>query len=432
MINFKQSRTRQNKKEKKIGPEARRKQTIMILLLALSFSLCFFIQVPLASLKLPVAISGEGGRFKLLVDSKQFVIKAVCYSPIPIGKNHAHDFWQQDLGVFQADAELMKEMGVNAIRIYGPGRDINRTKEIIRLFYNKYGIRTIMGNWLGFWEGAYPDYANEDFRQRIKRECLDMVREFKDEPAVLIWILGNENNFSFGRQKLRAWTSPELEEIKDPLQKREAQAKIYYKFVEEIAREVKKIDKIHLVALGNGGTDSLDVAKKFCFNVDLLACSIYNGKSFSSVFRQVRQLWQKPFFFSEFGSDSYDAYLKKPDEDMQAEFIVSQWKEIEKNSATGNAEGNCLGGAIFEWTDEWWKVDEYDISGAFIHDEKATWSNGAYYFDIAAERNLNMNEEWWGIVKLIEKDSASLRVPKKAFFALKELWQEPAPFCPNP
>lgn len=366
----------------------------------------------------------KNGHFRLSVNKKPFLIKGVCYNPIPIGENYSYDFWQQDLEVFRTDAKLMKEMGVNAIRIYQPGEDIKRTKEIIRFFYNEFGIYTIMGNWLGFWEGAYPDYANYEFREKVKLECLSTVREFKDEPGILFWILGNENNFSFGRQNLRVWTSPEIENISDPRQKQLKKAAIYYKLVNELAREIKRIDKVRPVALGNGGFDFIDVAKDYSSNIDLLACSSYSGKSFGSIFRQVKAIWKKPFIFSEFGCDSFNALKAESDEGIQAQFISSQWKEIEKNLAFGSGEGNCLGAVVFEWTDEWWKADEYDQSSWVVHDIDSIWSNGAYYFDIAAKNNLNMNEEWWGIIGLAQRANFDTRIPKKAYYSLKELWRE--------
>ena len=58
---------------------------------------------------------------------------------------------------------------------------------------------------------------------------------------------------------------------------------------------------------------------------------------------------------------------------------------------------------MFEWTDEWWKHDEASPESWKIQDTESNWSNGSYYFDIKAERNMNMNEEWFGISALSEE-----------------------------
>ncbi|MBU2541816.1 MAG: hypothetical protein KJ593_07955 [Candidatus Omnitrophica bacterium] len=413
------------RKHKKRKPEAREKNLSLILLLV--FSLLFLVGFDFLKSGLPakpkvrIAKTKEGD-YQLLTRSVPFVIKGVCYSPVPIGKNYSYDFWQQDLEVFKKDAQLMQDMGVNAIRIYQPGPDIERTKEIINYFYEEFGIRTIMGHWIGFWQGTYPDYDNSEFRQSVKRDCLAMVNELKDTEGILLWVLGNENNFSFGKQRLRLWSSLRLDEIKDPYKKRQAKAKVYYKFINEIAACIKDIDPDHPVALGNGGIDFIETAKEHSSHVDILACSIYSGKSFGRLFSRVKDLWGKAFFISEFGSDSFNAHTKQPDEDMQTQFIISEWKEIERNLAGASGEGNCLGGVVFEWTDEWWKTEEYNPQKWSIHDETAGWSNGAYYFDIAAEGNLNMNEEWWGIVRLVAEDGPDERIPKKVYYALEEYW----------
>ena len=139
--------------------------------------------------------------------------------------------------------------------------------------------------------------------------------------------------------------------------------------------------------------------------------------------------FDKPVIISEFGADSYDAYLKKEDQNMQALFLESQWRELFKNSYP-NKDGaqNCLGGTMFEWNDEWWKHNESAPDTWKIHDSESYWSNGNYYFDIRAERNMNMNEEWFGIVELSEEIENGLnkRIPRKSYYLLREFWKNPA------
>lgn len=365
-----------------------------------------------------------GDRFQLIVDNKPYIIKGVVYSPVPIGKNYTHDFWSDPIRPHLYDARLMKAMGVNTIRVYQPGADPAKTKQVINDLYNRFGIRVVIGHWLGFWDT--PNYADPLFRENVKRDVLDMVKSYKDEKGILCWILGNENNvsFSYGPQTLNLWTTEEIEVLKDPYLKRQARARFYYSLVNEIAREIHKIDPVHPVVLANAELTDIDVASQVTPDVDILGCSLYRGKAFGSFFREVARRFKKPVIITEFGCDRYNAFLNEEDEGIQAEFIDAQWKEIEKNTFKGNGVGNCLGGFIFEWTDEWWKFKEEDSGGWYVHDTLPTWSNGAYYFDIKAPQNLNINEEWWGVCSL-EKEKAGLdeRRPTKAYFLLKELWK---------
>ncbi len=384
--------------------------------------------------------------YQLIVNNKPYIVKGVCYSPIPIGKNHEYDWWSDPSKPWVADGKLMSQMGINTVRIYQPGENPDSVKQVIRDLYNLYGIRVILGHWLGFWEYPCPFYGDKDFQERVKKEVLDMVKLYKDEPGVLLWILGNENNYScIGT--VNPWSTPDIDKELDPQKQKKMRAKIYYSYVDEIAGEIHKIDPRHPVALGNGELIGLDTANTVCKNVDLVACIIYRGKTFGPLFKSLRATFDKPLLLSEFGADAYDAYLNKEDQNTQAFFLESQWRQVYENlGASNNGEGNCLGGVSFEWTDEWWKHSEYDPEGWSRHDTESNWSNGSYYFDIKAPNNMNMNEEWFGIVALSQELEEGInprtnsedksgaetigagvnkRVPRKVYYVIREFWKNP-------
>jgi beta-galactosidase/beta-glucuronidase len=369
----------------------------------------------------------KNGHYELIVNRKPYIVKGVCYNPIPIGKNHEYDWWSDPNKPWIVDGKLMKAMGINTIRIYEAGQNPESVRAVIRDLYNLYGIRVLLGHWLGFWEYPCPLYGDKNFQERIKKEALDMVRLYKDEPGVLLWILGNENNYSCLGQ-VNPWTSAEIEKEPDPQKQKSMRAKIYYSYVNDIAKDIHRIDPNHPVALGNGELIGLDSAASVCNGVDLVACIIYRGKTFGNLFNSLKSTFDKPILLSEFGADSYDAYLHKEDQNMQAFFLESQWRQVYQNLANNNeGVGNCLGGVIFEWTDEWWKHNEYDPEGWKKHDTEAGWTSGSYYFDIKAQNNMNMNEEWFGIVGLSEEleNGINKRVPKKAYYVIREFWKNP-------
>jgi beta-galactosidase len=363
----------------------------------------------------------------LIVNNKPYIVKGVCYNPIPIGQNYEHDWWSDPNKPWIADGKLMKEMGVNTVRLYQTHEDPNEVKQVIRDLYNLYGIRTILGSWLGFWEYPCPFYADKKFQEKVKKEVLEMIKLYKDEPGLLMWILGNENNYScLGR--VNAWSSEEIDKEPDPIKRNAARYKIYYSFLNELAAEIHKIDYNHPVALGNGELVGLEFAKLFAPDMDLVACIIYRGKTFGNLFNSLKMTYDKPVLIAEFGADAYDAFLKKEDQNIQAFFLESQWRQIFENLANNKeGAGNCIGGTMFEWTDEWWKHDESNPENWKVHDTISTWSNGSYYFDIKAEGNKNMNEEWFGIVALSEQleNGINKRVPRKAYYVIRELWKNP-------
>ncbi|MDD4908758.1 MAG: hypothetical protein PHJ00_06820, partial [Candidatus Omnitrophica bacterium] len=63
-----------------------------------------------------------------------------------------------------------------------------------------------------------------------------------------------------------------------------------------------------------------------------------------------------------------------------------------------------------------------------VHDTHAGWSNGSYYFDIRAEGNKNMNEEWFGIVALSSEleNGLNKRIPRKSYYVVREFWKHPS------
>ena len=138
----------------------------------------------------------NNGHYQLIVNKKPYLVKGVCYNPVPIGNNHEYDWWSDPLKPWLVDGKLMKDMGINTIRLYQSHEDISEVKKVISDLYEQYGIRTVMGDWVGFWEYPCPLYGYKEFQERIKKQILDMVNQLKDEPGILMWTLGNENNYS--------------------------------------------------------------------------------------------------------------------------------------------------------------------------------------------------------------------------------------------
>ncbi len=370
----------------------------------------------------------KNSRYQLIVANKPYVVKGVCYNPIPIGFNHDYDWWSDSYKPWLVDGKLMKEMGINTVRIYQTGENPDNVKKVIRDLYEQFGIRTILGHWMGFWEYPCPFYGDKVFEKRVKQEVIDMVNLYKDEPGVLMWILGNENNYScLGH--VNPWSTDEIDQEPDLQKRKSMRAKIYYSFINEIAVQIHEVDSNHPVALGNGELIMLEAARQYAPDVDLVACIIYRGKSFGNLFKSLKATFDKPLLISEFGADAYDALKKNESQEMQALFLDLQWRQIYDNLATSKkGEGNCIGGTMFEWNDEWWKHNPVDAESLKVHDIESNWSNGSYYFDILAPKNMNMNEEWFGIVRLSgdEKEfGLDKRVPRKAYYLIRDFWKNP-------
>ena len=117
-----------------------------------------------------VSISGR----KILLDGNPYLIKGVCYHPVPRGSS------QRNFSNLDEDILLMKEAGINTIRVYVP---ILERSVLDKL--NEAGIKVIIG--FGYNQGGQYDILSGTF--------IDYVNEFKSHEAILFWELGNEYNY---------------------------------------------------------------------------------------------------------------------------------------------------------------------------------------------------------------------------------------------
>lgn len=401
------------------------KKTLIILAAVIAVVGLYWILQKSAAPKGPsiVKVDTSDG-YKLLVNGQPYVVKGVCYSPIPIGKDYEYNFWGDPNKPWLVDGPLMEKMGVNTVRFYRLGKNPEEVKQVLDDLYHQFGIRALMGTYLGFWNWPPPNYADPVFREKVRAEVIEMVRLYKDHPGVLVWVLGNENNYSFD-QSVQRWSTDEIDAMPDPEDQRKAKARIYYAYINDLAKEIKSIDANHPVVMGVGETKSLDIAAEVAPDVDIIGMIAYRGSSFGNLFRQVKQRFDKPVLLIEWGADSYNVTKREPDEPAQAEFLKFQWKDIARNLYTGNGERNCLGGTLFSWNDEWWKGNENIPMTWAVHDTGGHWRNSSYHYDAYGADPMNMNEEWWGVVSLdpkLNEQGIHTRVPKAAYSVLQTLW----------
>lgn len=370
----------------------------------------------------------ETGDWELIVDGKPYIIQGVTYAPTKIGEspdNHTQTNWMENdfnnNGKIDApydafvdknrnnlqdkdepavgDFELMKEMGINTIRLYHQPFKVD--KELLKELYYNYGIRVIMGDFLGKYTlgskapwNPGTDYNNEEQKKNMMESVLEMVQEFKDEPFVLFWLLGNENVYGYG-----------CNADKDP--------EAFFKFANEIALAIKEIDPDHPVAICSGDTLFLDKFAKNAPDIDIFGTNAYRGDyGFGYIWKQVKKETDKPAFITEFGCPAY-AQGKKDDEAelSQAQYHSGAWDDIEHNSAFQNGQGNAIGGVVFEWVDEWWKAYE-----PFAHDTKGLFT-GPF-------PDGYMHEEWLGVSSQGEgKLSPFLRQLRKSYEMYKKKWK---------
>lgn len=367
----------------------------------------------------------KSGDWQLLVNGKPFIVQAVAYAPTRIGESPDEgtlgDWTRADQnanglidGPYEAwvdanangmkdpgekeigDFKLMKDMGVNAIRVYDWQASSN--KALFRELYNKYGIMVIMGDLMGtyavgsgssWYRGT--NYAEPKHQENMKARVRKMITEYKDEPYILVWVLGNETNYGVANSAKR-FPRP------------------FYGFANEVAKMIKSMDSHHPVAICNGDTLYLDIFAELCPDVDILGMNSYRGWHGFGLWDDVKRLAGKPVIITEYGAPSYlDGRPMEEAESAQSEYHIGAWEDILYNSA-GYGSGNALGGVVFEWTDEWWKAYE-----PRLHDTHKQWPGpvkGGWFY-----------EEWLGVTSQGSgTDSPFMRGLRKSYYAYKRMW----------
>lgn len=155
-----------------------------------------------------------------------------------------------------------------------------------------------------------------------------MVEEYKDTPGLLLYLLGNENNYGL------FWAGAETEDFPDDEERinfiGESRGRPMYRLMNEAAKKMKAIDTSHPVAICNGDVLFIDIVAEECTDVDIYGTNTYRGVSFGDMFQVVKDKLNKPVMFTEFGADAFNAIENKEDQYSQAYYMVGNWKKFMK------------------------------------------------------------------------------------------------------
>ncbi len=388
----------------------------------------------------------DNNHWQMTVDNKPYVVHGMAYSPNKVGlspdnktldvsrdwmfadfnkngiidspyeawidanRNNIQDPDEKAVGDFQ----IMKDMGVNTLRLYHHA-DFN--KKLLMDGYKKYGFMYMMGDFIGMYATASKaewfkgtDYTNKEQCKNMLESVRTMVEQYKDEPYILMWVLGNENNYGTpGKAGVSAGTGCRAK----------LQPEAYYDFVNEAAKLIKSLDPLHRpVAVCSGDVLYLDICAAHAPEIDIFGANAYRGKEgFGALWQDVSDVFDRPVIITEYGCSAYHhLWNQQRAEDGQEEYHRGNWMDIENNTA-GHGVGNALGGVAFEWVDEWWKAGpppEFDPSK-----QDTTSQFGAPFLDGYSY------EEWLGICSQGNgTNSPLMRQLRPTYFTYKKLWNK--------
>ena len=307
----------------------------------------------------------------------EFIVKGAAFSPVPIGgKPLTH-------AVYDRSILWLKNLNANTVRTYS-GVD--------KYFLQQAAVQNIRVI-VSFWVNLDLDLSITSVRQKVIDDFATMVLDLKDYPGVLIWNIGNEQNYS-------------------PTQNN-GNSQYWYSLVQEMAVAAYKVEgeKYHPVCVNNGnyyniGSTAMNADDASLSYIDLWASNAYE-QNFTSFFNSYRTKSAKPIVITEFGIDALDHRTKTEYETTQADFDSTNWIQIR------TANDVCVGATVFEFCDEWWKA-----GGINTHDYGG-YSTGAHPDGYS-------NEEWWGIIAVTpdtDADGLDEWRARKAYAMFQKLWK---------
>ncbi len=358
--------------------------SLLILLLIINVYLPIFCEA------VPSKVEVQGRQ--LLVEGEPFAIRGVDFGSTPVGEGWYPRYdWSTDPDLYNIDFPLIKAMGGNAIRIYDPPN----AEEALDAAYNN-GIYVIMTL-----KGDKKDFSDTGVRNSFKTQFLAMVNKWKDHPAVLMWCLGNEQNYNWNYA---------------------GDVKYWYSLVDECAEASHNLEgaNFHPVTTANGEISEIGNADKLAddanmTHLDVWSTQVYRGRSFYDLFSDYAEKSSKPLCITEYGCDSWDAVQNIENQDAQAQVHYNLWLEVENNLSTSNAEKVCIGGTLHMWADDWSRYQNGAVNS--VHDTIGRGHTANLYDSSAAD---NWNDEWTGIVSV--SPGTYEKTPKEAYYVLKSLW----------
>lgn len=388
------------------------------------FLVCLFVQYNNAQNQTKVSILSNDLGMTLKVNGADFMIKGMNWDYIPIGTNYSYSLWSQTdefiEKALESEMSLLRDMGVNAIRVY-----TGIQPRWITYIYKNYGIYTMLNHSFGRYgvtiNDVYKpvtDYRDETTKKLLLDEVSSLAKEYKNTEGLLLYLLGNENNYGL------FWAGSETEDFPDDAEMKKAmgekRGRPMYQLFNEAALLMKKIDTNHPIAMCNGDVLFIDIIAEECKDVDIYGTNMYRGKSFGDAFQKVKDKLNKPILFTEFGVDAFNALEKKEDQQMQSFYLTENWKEIYANAYGLGKTANSIGGFTFQFSDGWWKLGQ--TVNLDVHNKEANWTNKGYDLD-TKNNSKNMNEEWFGIAaKGFSNDEGLYQLyPRAAYYVLQRV-----------
>ena len=365
--------------------------------------------------------------FDLRVNGNPMVIKGMNYSPVPIGAlpgnpPYGDYFTPEYMNVWLPDIKSMRAAGVNAIKLYAGNPALNagapgssgNWKQFLDTCYNA-GTDPIYVVMFSYVQGDVIAAGGAAYDQYLT-DYENLVSSTVNHPAILGYCVGNEIFGGDVTSNAQFWINfgALLNRAKQAAQSQGATA-----FLMTATNDnYTPTDAWPAIKQGES-SGQLN-------NLDAWGINIYRGPLFggpgNSAFVQYKDLMTslnktKPLILGEWGTPHSTRAISVygndgsggppinldtiPPDQMGSNkpyfaatttsyFLTTQWQAIKVNVGAGQV---CVGGFIFEWSDEYWKGGDANTQ---LGGPSQGFSGGAFaggYWD----------EAWFGITSAVDQ-----------------------------
>jgi hypothetical protein len=254
------------------------------------------------------------GKWELLRGGKPYFVKG--------GGSEPENFAGQTIH----SREVLVGDGGNSIRLWGV--DANTRKELDE--DEKQGVTVALGYWVGHKKDGFKADDPATVKQQLE-EFKQVVRTYRNHPAVLVWGIGNE--MENGNDTPALWAS-----------------------VEDLAKAAHELDPNHptMTVIAEVGGSKVANIHKYCPDIDIVGINSYAGGQNvgDRYLKQVPAGTAKPYIITEFGPPGQWEYWSRTTfgalNEMSSTEKATWYRNSYQKTVLGHP-GECLGSYAFYW-----------------------------------------------------------------------------------
>ena len=211
--------------------------------------------------------------------------------------------------------------GANSVRTWGAGEAIAILDEA-----HSKGLSVLFGLWVGCERQGFNYDDSKAVKAQLER-FTEVVKEYKDHPAILMWGIGNETDLFYSDFKV--WNA-----------------------IDDIAKMIHEVDPNHPTMTVTAGVDVAEVQliKERAPHIDVLGINTYGG--LIGLDKEMRAYgWDRPYIVAEWGPNGHWEVAKTdwgvPVEQTSTEKAESYKKRY--NEGILRDQEMCIGSYVFLW-----------------------------------------------------------------------------------